>query len=180
MNQFFKRPVVFHGLMAGAVLFAIKLALYFSGNWIFKLSPTYAFVSFTPVLVGMFLGSSGEAKLNDSFNYWRALLACLTVTIIAVTISLLAEQVIYRAIDPSLAAKTKDFMLKADFEAFKKIKFVTAKDKQFFLDQLEKSNPKEIYSIVNLIIAIPTYTFLNGIWGFLVANYTRKRKVEIL
>jgi len=180
MKAFLNRPAVFHGIMAGLVVFALKLAMFFSGNWSFKLSPYYLYVSFIPIAVGMILGSLGEKKRVELYNYWKALLSCILVSFIAVFIAQLAEQVIYRKLDKSLAEKTKIQMVIAETEALKKVKLFSQKNKDFFIETMEKSDPKDMYSIANLLVAIPTYTFLNGIWGLLIANFTRKRipKVE--
>lgn len=168
-----------HGLMAGALLFVIKWVMFLTGHWMFKVSPYYAFATFIPILIGMFMASMAEQKLREKYNFWQALLVCLVVIAVAVFLSQLAEQFIYR-FNPQLAVKTKEMMLKVDYEAFKKIKFVTEKDKQDYLTLLENADPKEMYSIVSMIFSIVTYTVLNTFWGIFVALLTRKRVAPIL
>lgn len=179
MVQWYKRPVVMHGLLGGAVSFAFKLSLYYTGNWFFKLNPYYVMISFLPVGTGMILGSLGEKKLIGNYGYWRALLSCVIVSAIAVAVALLAEQIIYRALDPQLALKTRDQMVVVQEQSFAKMNFLSKSDKSAYLKILMESDPAAMYSLSYFFSGVVTYTILNSMWGFLIAAYTRRRTQPI-
>lgn len=177
MRNILNKPWVLNGLLAGAVLLAIKLVLAYSGNWMFRLQPLYNMMAFLIILVAMFLGGFGEKKISHEFSFLKAWLTCVYIIAIAVFISLVGDQIAYRSVS-GLAEKTKEFNMEQLVQGFEKTSFFSGKMKEMLIDNAEKMEPSEIYSVFSSITSWVTFTLFNSLWALMVAGIIRKKNNE--
>lgn len=179
MNNMIKRiqqkPEIFHGILSGTVLFLTKIVLLVSGNWIFKLEPTYNILAFLVIFVAMILGGKGESKLREKFNFGRAWLSGIITIFIVLFISLLGDQVVYRT-NPKLAEFTKQTQLEQLNASLPKLTFLPAALREEMLSKAEDADPREQYSVSTFLSNLFTFLFLNSFWAIWVALFTRKKK----
>lgn len=170
------RPEILHGIIAGLVLFAAKMVLYASGNWMYRVGSTFNFVAFVIIFVAMLMGGNGEKKLRSEFRYFRALLSAMITIFIAVFISLIGDQVAYRT-KPKLAEEVKTYQIEQLQESLPKMKFLSASLKEDMMAEMENSKPEELYSLGAFFSSLLTFFALDSLWALLVAAITRKAAV---
>lgn len=122
----------------------------------------------------MFLGGFAEKKVSNDFTFFKAWLNCVYIIAIAVFISLLGDQIAYRTVS-GLAEKTKEFNMEQLVQGFEKTSFFSNKMKEMLIDNAEKMEPSEIYSVFSSITSWITFTLFNSLWALLVAGIIRRK-----
>lgn len=169
-----KYPELLHGLMSGAVILIAKVLLFLSGNWFFRVNPLFTMLTCLILLTGVILAGVGERKKRAVFSYWNAWMNGLKTLAIAIFISLLGDQAAYRT-QPNLAAEMKDFQLEQMQNTLQQISFFSSTQKEAVLTEAEKAEPSQMYSVGAFLSSWITYLFLNALWLFIAAGYTRKK-----
>jgi hypothetical protein len=175
MKRLLLYPSIFHGIMMGLVLFAIKLTLFLGGKWMFRLDSGYALASFIAILLAMYFGSRGERIRHSFYSYWQAVVSCIKVAAIAVSISLAADMLIYRVLDKTLAAKATAFNVSMLKENLSKVHFFSNAVKTELIKKTEATNPMDSFSWSGYLAGVFSFTVLNSFWALLVGLFTRRR-----
>ena len=138
---FFQLPSVFHGTHLGLVLLAAKVVFYLTQNWSFVFESPYMFFSFTLLMYAVFMASRAERKeMGGLFTFWKAFGSGFRVISIAITLSILADGILY-AVDKDLANQTIQIQIEKSVEAFKNVSFIKESDKDFIIKELKKQKP---------------------------------------
>lgn len=177
MKSLLKYPPVMHGLLAGLVLVLVKFVFYFSGHWLYKVDQRYMLLSFVLLMVAMYLSSTGLRKLRGKISYWQAFFAALRTIVIALFLSLLAEQLVYRLGRPGLAQELKDYTIMKQEQTFEKFP-IFGKSTNAMMEQIKEVDAKEQYSLISMLAAWFTYSFMNGLFAFLIAAMTQRSASE--
>lgn len=161
------RPAVLHGLLAGALLFLVKIVFFASGHWQLRFAPFYPMLSFLPIYAAMMLAGKTERQLfNKDFKYWRALKSAMLTISITVIISGFAEFIIYSMSEEVL--KSSIALLREQMiESFKYIgKWYSTKQKD---EMIQAINPS---SLSYLIPQIFGFIVSNGFVALVIARFT--------
>ena len=141
LQGFFQLPSVFHGTLMGLVLLAAKVVFYLTQNWSFVFETPYLFFSFTLLMYAVFMASRAEKKLfGTHFTYWKAFGSGFRVLTIAITLSILADGILY-AVDSDLSNQTVQIQIEKSVEAFKNVRFIKESDKDTIIKELKKQKP---------------------------------------
>jgi len=141
LQVFFQLPSVFHGTLMGLVLLAAKVVFYLTLNWSFVFESPYMFFSFTLLMYAVFMASRAERKeMGGLFTYWKAFGSGFRVILIAITLSILADGILY-TLDKDLADQTIQIQIEKSVEAFKNVNFIKESDKAFIIKELKKQKP---------------------------------------
>jgi hypothetical protein len=161
------RPAVIHGLLAGALLFLVKIVFFASGHWQLRFTPYYPMLSFLPIYAAMMFGGRAERQLfGKDFKYWRALKSAMLTILIIVSISGLAEFIIYTTSDEVLQSSI-EILRKQMIEGFRYIgKMYSTKQKD---EMIQAINPS---SFSYLIPQMFGFFVSNGFTALLIARFT--------
>jgi len=168
---FFNRPAVLHGLLAGSLLFAVKMVFLFSGNFDYRYSPTFPMLSFLPIYAAILISGKAERAIQgEVYTYKRALFAALRTISIAVLISLLADKVALSS-SPQVLTQVIEIERAQKLEIFKALpNLYDNSQKDFIMSNIHPNNWMEIIGkMIGLIIS-------NGLLALIVVNSTKFRK----
>jgi hypothetical protein len=175
MNEIFKRPAVFHGIMGGAVLLAIKLVLMFTGNWIFRLQFTYNTVASVVVILAMIFTGIALRKDRSVLTYGTVLGQLLLNTALVVFMALLGDQIAYR-VKPALAEQAREFNVENGVKNLGQVKMFSDEMREKMIEEIEKVKAQDFYSISTFLVNWITFTLFNGIAALILAAFLRKKK----
>jgi hypothetical protein len=171
LKLFFNRPAVLHGLLAGSLLFAVKMVFLFSGNFDYRYSPTFPMLSFLPIYAAILISGKAERAIQgEVYTYKRALFAALRTISIAVLISLLADKVALSS-SPQVLTQVIEIERAQKLEIFKALpNLYDNSQKDFIMSNIHPNNWMEIIGkMIGLIIS-------NGLLALIVVNSTKFRK----
>jgi hypothetical protein len=171
--EFFKRPAVFHGLLTGMLILAAKFVFYVSHHWEYVHSASFPYLTFLLMVISIFMAANSEKKIfGATFTYWKAFLSGLIVISVAVIISLLADQVLYRIIDTTLKEQTIAIQMEMFQEGVGKIKEISNANKDMMIEEIKKSDPSSLYSF---FMGIFVKIFFNALFLLIIALFTRQK-----
>jgi hypothetical protein len=171
LQLFFKRPAVIHGLIAGALLFAVKMVFLFSGNFDYRYSPTFPMLSFLPLYAAILISGKAERAIQgEVYTYKRALFAALRTISIAVVISILADKFALST-SPQVLSQVIEIERAQKLEIFKALpNLYDNSQKDFIMSNIHPNNWLEIIGkMIGLIIS-------NGLLALVIVNSTKFRK----
>jgi hypothetical protein len=171
LQIFFKRPAVLHGLIAGALLFAVKMVFLFSGNFDYRYSPTFPMLSFLPIYAAILISGKAERAIQgEIYTYKRALFAALRTIAIAVFISIMADKIALSA-SPQVLNQVIEIERAQKLEIFKALpNLYDNSQKDFIMSNIHPNNWWEIIGkMIGLIIS-------NGLLALIIVNSTKFRK----
>lgn len=170
MNRFIQRPLFFHGLMAAIGLFAVKFTFYLTHHWEYNLSPVFLFSSWLFIMLAMVMAGLAERRQAETFGYWRALSVCLIVISMALCGALLAEQILYRLVDTSLADQMKQADMNMTLEMLQKNTMIGDAEKNRILAIKSKAQPGDYYSLTYALSFFLAKFVGNGLFALIIAG----------
>jgi hypothetical protein len=171
LQLFFKRPSVIHGLIAGALLFAVKMVFLFAGNFDYRYSPTFPMLSFLPIYAAILISGKAERAIQgEIYTYKRAFFAALRTISIAVVISILADKIALSS-SPQVLNQVIEIERAQKLEIFKALpNLYDNSQKDFIMSNIHPNNWLEIIGkMIGLI-------FSNGLLALIIVNSTKFRK----
>ena len=171
LQLFFNRPAVLHGLLAGVLLFAVKMVFLFSGNFDYRYSPTFPMLSFLPIYAAILISGKAERAIQgEVYTYKRALFAALKTISIAVVFSILADKLALSS-GPQVLNQVIEIERAQKLEIFKALpNLYNNSQKDFIMSNIHPNNWLEIIGkMIGLI-------FSNGLLALLIVNSTKFRK----
>lgn len=162
------RPAVLHGLLAGALLFLVKMVFFMSGHWQLRFAPFYPMLSFLPIYAAMILAGRAERQLfNKDFKYWRALKSAMLTISIIVMISGMAELIVY-SVSEEVLQKSIGILREQMIESFKYIgQIYSTKVKD---EMIQSIDPSSITYIVSQMFG---FIVSNGFIALVIARFTK-------
>ena len=166
------------GAMAGVTLFIAKFVLYFMHRWAFRLDMPFLLLSFTGILIGIALAV--RQLYTVTTKYWTAtgysLVACAT----AVILTMSADQILYRFVNPKLAENSLHYQQVMLRNNMAKTHRQTELQKGLIKD-LDEAKPEDMYRLDSFLITIPLLTFFYGLFAALISyRYYRRAKGKML
>ncbi len=161
------RPAIVHGLLAGALLFLVKMVFFASGHWQLRFTPFYPMMSFLPIYAAMMLAGRAERQLfNKDFKYWRALKSAMLTILIVVVISGIAELLIYKMSDEVLQ-NSISILREQMIQSFKYLgQLYSMKVKDEMIQSIDPS------SLTYLVPQMFGFIVSNGIIALVIARFT--------
>ncbi len=161
------RPAIVHGLLAGALLFLVKMVFFASGHWHLRFTPFYPMMSFLPIYAAMMLAGRAERQLfNKDFKYWRALKSAMLTILIVVVISGIAELLIYKMSDEVLQ-NSISILREQMIQSFKYLgQLYSTKVKDEMIQSIDPS------SLTYLVPQMFGFIVSNGIIALVIARFT--------
>lgn len=171
LQLFFKRPAVLHGLLAGALLFAVKMIFLFSGHFDYRYSPTFPMLSFLPIYAAILISGKAEKAIQgELFTYKRALFVALRTISIAVVISVMADKIALSS-SPQVLNQVIEIERAQKLEIFKALPNLYDNTQKDFI--MSNIHPNDWLEIIGKIIGL---ILSNGLLALLIVNSTKFRK----
>ena len=171
LQLFFKRPAVLHGLLAGTLLFAVKMIFLFSGHFDYRYSPTFPMLSFLPIYAAILISGKAEKAIQrELFTYKRALFAALRTISIAVVISVMADKIALSS-SPQVLNQVIEIERAQKLEIFKALPNLYDNTQKDFI--MSNIHPNDWLEIIGKIIGL---ILSNGLLALLIVNSTKFRK----
>jgi hypothetical protein len=171
LQMIFNRPAVLHGLLAGVLLFAVKMVFLFSGNFDYRYSPTFPMLSFLPIYAAILISGKAERAIHgEVYTYKRALFAALRTISIAVVISILADKIALSS-SPQVLTQVIEIERAQKLEIFKALPNLYNNSQKDFI--MSNIHPNDWLEIIGKMIGL---IFSNGLLALIIVNSTKFRK----
>jgi hypothetical protein len=165
------RPAVLHGLLAGALLFAVKMVFLFAGNFDYRYSPTFPMLSFLPIYAAILISGKAERAIQgEVYTYKRALFAALRTISIAVLISILADKIVLSS-SPQVLTQVIEIERAQKLEIFKALPNLYDNAQKDFI--MSNIHPNDWVEIMGKMVGL---IFSNGLLALIIVNSTKFRK----
>lgn len=177
MGRLLSRPALFHGLLAGLVIAACKFSFYLFSHWEYNLSPIFLISSFGLLMFSVFMACTAERNLKkEQYGYINAMGTGMLVLLVAITMGIFAEQVMYRMIDNDLGAQMKQADLELTLKSFENNKIFSEEQKQSILAEKQKLSAEDYYSFRAAGISFLNRMTGNGLFVLLLALIFRRKR----
>lgn len=178
--QFFQRPAVRLGLINAMISLVVWLAMYLSGNIERVFSGLYV-LGLMVISIGLLVLSNLEERkaFQGHYNFVEALKSGLIFLAIGWVMQVGFNQVMVRAVDSELPQVQKEILISTTEERLANWNMPQA-DIDKVIDEMEKSDPWEAYSLGSTVKGLATYSVVALIIASLVGIFTRAKKKDPL
>jgi hypothetical protein len=171
LQLFFKRPAVLHGMLAGTLLFAVKMIFLFSGNFDYRYSPTFPMLSFLPIYAAILISGKAERAIQgEVYTYKKAFFAALRTISIAVLISVIADKIALSS-SAQVLTQTIEIERAQKLEIFQALPNLYDNSQKDFI--MSNIHPNHWLEIIGKMIGL---IFSNGLLALIIVNSTKFRK----
>ena len=163
-----------HGVILGLIGISVNVLLYFMGpEYMVKLWVGLINLLLTIGLL-IFFGIMYRRSIGGYMNYWNAYVASVIMMCISGVLGVIYGIVLFHVIDPELPMKMHDAIMQSTVNWMQDFKVPQEKIDQI-IDQMQKQGSNE-FTIGRQLLGFVWIAVASGIFSFLIAAFTKKRK----